>query len=130
MAYIYLDPPYYKKAEQLYGHTFDDKGHKTMCDYLFELETPWMLSYDDAPEIRALYSGLDNVDGRVIDQTYSAHPIGGARFVGRELFFSNQPLPVECRVGQHRGMSVVGTLPGVTASAATFRTPFAHAPAN
>lgn len=129
-AYIYLDPPYYKKAEQLYGHIFDDKGHKTMCDYLTELQTPWMLSYDDAPEIRALYGGLANVDGRVIDQTYSAHPIGGARFVGRELFFSNQPLPVECRVGQHRGMSVVGTLPGVTASAATFRTPFVYTPAN
>ena len=128
-AYLYLDPPYYKKAEQLYGHTFDDKTHQAMRDYLIDQNTPWMLSYDDAPEIRALYGGLQNVDGRVIDQTYSAHPIGGARFVGRELFFSNQSLPVECRVGQHRGMSVVGTLPTVQASNATFRTPFLHATA-
>lgn len=33
-----------------------------------------MLSYDDAPEIRDLYGDLENVDGRVIDQTYSAIP--------------------------------------------------------
>jgi DNA adenine methylase len=128
-AYLYLDPPYYKKAEQLYGHTFDDKAHQVMRDYLVDQDVPWMLSYDDAPEVRVLYGGLANVDGRVIDQTYSAHPIGGARFVGRELFFSNQLLPAECRVGQHRGMSVVGTLPTVQASSATFRTPFLHATA-
>ena len=101
-----------------------------MRDYLIDQNVPWMLSYDDAPEIRDLYGGLVNVDGRVIDQTYSAHPIGGARFVGRELFFSNQLLPVECRIGLHRGMSVVGTLPTVHASSATFRTPFLHAIAN
>lgn len=128
-AYLYLDPPYYKKAEQLYGYTFDDKAHQAMRDYLLDQDVPWMLSYDDAPEIRVLYGGLADVDGRVIDQTYSAHPIGGARFVGRELFFSNQLLPAECRVGHHRGMSVVGTLPTVQASSATFRTPFLHATA-
>lgn len=122
-AYLYLDPPYYRKAEQLYGHTFDDEAHQSMRDYLIEQDVPWMLSYDDAPEIRALYNGLENVDGRVIDQTYSAHPIGGARFVGRELFFSNQLLPRKNRVGQHRGMSVVGTLPKVKFSDASFRTP-------
>lgn len=129
-AYLYLDPPYYKKAEQLYGHTFDDNAHKELRDYLRNQNTPWMLSYDDAPEIRNLYGGLINVDGRVVDQTYSAHPIGGARFVGRELFFSNQDLPAECRTGQHRGMSVVGTLPMIQASSATFRTPYLHATAN
>ncbi|HEY5580155.1 MAG TPA: DNA adenine methylase [Rhodoferax sp.] len=129
-AYLYLDPPYYRKAEQLYGHTFDNKTHREMSEYLGEQKVPWMLSYDDVPEIRALYGDLSNVDGRVIDQTYSAHPIGGARFVGRELFFSNRPLPTDCHVGQHRGMSVVGTLPTVKASSATFRTPFVHATAN
>ncbi len=114
-AYLYIDPPYYHKAEQLYGHLFDDKAHLAMRNYLANLEVPWMLSYDDAPEVRALYGYLPGVYGRVIDQTYSAHPIGGASFVGRELFFSNRVLPIECRNKQHRGMSVVGTL-GTVAS--------------
>lgn len=129
-AYLYLDPPYFQKAEQLYGHIFDDKGHRVMRDYLIKQNIPWMLSYDDAPEIRELYGDLSYIDGRVIDQTYSAHPIGGARFIGRELFFSNQPLPTEYRTGQHQGMSVVGTLPMVQASSATFRTSFLPAIAN
>ena len=129
-TYLYLDPPYYRKADHLYGHIFNDRGHREMRDYLVNQSTSWMLSYDDAPEIRDLYGDLENVDGRVIDQTYSAHPVGGARFVGRELFFSNQPLPTECRAGQHQGMSVVGTLPAVQATAATFRTPFIHVPMN
>lgn len=129
-AYLYLDPPYYKKAEQLYGYVFDDVEHRAMRDFLVAQSVPWMLSYDDAPEIRSLYGDIEGVDGRVIDQTYSAHPIGGARFVGRELFFSNQSLPVECRVGRHRGMSVLGTLLNIEASTSTFRTPFLHTAAN
>ncbi len=112
-AYIYLDPPYYHRAEQLYGYLFDDDAHRAMRDYLLYLRTPWMLSYDDAQEVRALYADLPDVDGCVIDQTYSAHPVGGARFVGRELFFSNRTLPVEKtskRERRHIGLSVVGPL--------------------
>ena len=129
-AYLYLDPPYYRKAEQLYGHIFDDQAHKDMRDYLVEQEFPWMLSYDDAPEIRSLYGDLSHIDCRVIDQTYSAHPIGGASFVGRELFFSNRILPVSESATRHRGMSVVGTLASVKGSGSTFRTPFLPAAAN
>lgn len=127
-AYIYLDPPYYHRAEQLYGHLFNDDMHRSMRDYLLDLRTPWMLSYDDANEVRALYAQLGGIDGRVIDQTYSAHPVGGASFVGRELFFSNRTLPGKLpeEAGQkHVGMSVVGPLATVEAPpAGPGRTPF------
>jgi DNA adenine methylase len=122
-AYIYLDPPYYHKAEQLYGHIFDHQAHVTMRDYLAFLDSPWMLSYDDAPEVRTLYGRLPGIHGCVIDQTYSTHPIGGARFVGRELFFSNRALPVIRCDQEHRGMSVVGTLCSVAPSVGPVRTP-------
>lgn len=129
-AYIYLDPPYYHRAEQLYGHLFDDDMHRAMRDYLLELRTPWMLSYDDAQEVRALYGHLGGIDGRVIDQTYSAHPVGGASFVGRELFFSNRTLPgnIPEKAGhKHVGMSVLGSLDSISApSAGPVRTPFAR----
>lgn len=109
-AYLYLDPPYYHKAEQLYGHLFNHAEHVKLRDYLSKLNTPWMLSYDDAAEVRGLYNDLDGVDGRVIDQTYSAHPVGGASFIGRELFYSNRALPANIRhVNQgHVGLSIVG----------------------
>lgn len=124
-AYIYLDPPYYHRAEQLYGHVFNDRAHVTMRDYLLNLPTPWMLSYDDAHEVRSLYSGLEGIEGRVLDKTYSAHPVGGASFVGRELFFSNRPLPSKSTGDAHVGLSIVGC---ITKVAVTFdgpvRTPF------
>lgn len=112
-SYIYLDPPYYHRAEQLYGHLFDERTHQKMRDYLRHITTPWLLSYDDAPEVRALYANLDGIDGRVVDQTYSTHPIGGASFVGRELVFSNRLLPqnsVQDQQRPHVGLTVVGTL--------------------
>lgn len=106
-AIFYFDPPYFHKAELLYGHYFQLKQHLVFKKYLNKLDVPWILSYDDATEIRALYGALD-LSARVIDSTYSAHPMGGASFVGRELFFSNLdylPLPKTAK-GGHSGLSV------------------------
>ena len=107
-VYLYLDPPYYHRAEQLYGYLFDQMAHKEMRDYLIKKSSPWILSYDDAPEIRALYTRIRGINGRVIDQTYSTHPIGGASFIGRELFFSNRKLPMPKKSKIHVGITVVG----------------------
>lgn len=115
-AYIYIDPPYYHRAERLYVHVFDHKTHLELRNYLVNLVTPWMLSYDDTPEVRDLYSNYENIYGCVIDQTYSTHPMGGNSFIGRELFFSNRKLPCNtCRNGDepHIGMSIVGSLNAV-----------------
>lgn len=110
-SFIYLDPPYFHRAEQLYKHLFDCTLHEEMRDILVaERDTPWLLSYDDAFEVRQLYEESDGVDGLVIDKTYSAHPLGGGRFLGRELFFSNRPLLAEIRrtIMDHSAVSVVG----------------------
>lgn len=117
-VYFYLDPPYYHRAEQLYGHLFDAAKHQALRDFLNDLEAPWLLSYDDAPEVRALYANRADVQGLVIDQTYSTHPVGGASFVGREIIFSNSPLPppddADC---PHVGMTVRGDLRLITPTA-------------
>lgn len=105
-AFIYLDPPYYHKAEQLYGHVFDIKEHMKLRDYLMELESPWLLSYDNADEVRKLYNRR-GLQARVVDNTYSAHPLGGASFIGRELLYSNMDrLPPPDANGHHVGITV------------------------
>ncbi|MGZ3853888.1 MAG: DNA adenine methylase [Flavisolibacter sp.] len=87
-SFFYLDPPYYYKAAALYGYHFDNTMHQELRNYLIEFKAPWMLSYDDAPEIRALYQGRP-LKARIINSTYSTHPMGGASHVGREVLYSN-----------------------------------------
>lgn len=119
-AFFYFDPPYYHRAEQLYGYLFNEQTHRAMRDYLQQLKKPWLLSYDDAPEVRALYSNLPKIQGLVIDQTYSTHPMGGASFVGRELVFSNRVFPIHDHLAvtrPHVGISVVGALETVATHA-------------
>ncbi|MGQ0709648.1 MAG: DNA adenine methylase [Rhodoferax sp.] len=109
-AVFYLDPPYYHKAEQLYGHVFDEDGHEDLRNFLHGLNRLWLLSYDDAQEVRDLYKAVTS-KARVIDNTYSTHPLGGCAFVGRELVFTNMkrlPAPTKGK-GVHVGLSVKET---------------------
>ena len=106
-AVFYLDPPYYHKAEQLYGHVFDEFGHEKLRDFLDAFDCPWLLSYDDAQEVRDLYQNVTN-KARVIDSTYSTHPLGGRSFIGRELVYTNmRRLPAAAKAdAAHVGLTV------------------------
>jgi DNA adenine methylase len=57
-TYFYFDPPYFHRANKLYGDWFAGHEHGIMRDYLIQFDKPWMLSYDDAVEIRSLYKGI------------------------------------------------------------------------
>lgn len=54
-TFFYLDPPYYVKGNELYQHSFSQSDHERMRDLLRDDDRPWVLSYDDCPEIRAMY---------------------------------------------------------------------------
>ena len=62
----YLDPPFYEKADRLYAHYFSEAQHRSLHNRLMRLKQPWLLSYDPAPEIVAMYShngtGPEHVD--------------------------------------------------------------------
>lgn len=45
-ALFYLDPPFYKKADELYNHYFSHADHLQLRDYLSSMNQPWILSYD------------------------------------------------------------------------------------
>jgi DNA adenine methylase len=55
-ALIYLDPPYYFKGNELYQYGFLPEDHERLATCLKKTEHLWLLSYDDCPEIRDLYS--------------------------------------------------------------------------
>jgi len=116
-AVFYLDPPFYHKAERLYEHFFDEDEHRQLRDTLRRCAAPWLLSYDDAAEVRALYANLP-LRSRLIDSTYSTHPIGGGSFVGRELLYTNlRCLPASRSAdADHEGFTVLNGTGGSRAT--------------
>lgn len=55
-GFRYLDPPYYAEGGNLYAHGSLD--HLALADDL-RSRSDWLLSYDDHPDVRALYSWAD-----------------------------------------------------------------------
>ena len=59
-TFVYLDPPYYQKGSCLYMNHYTHDEHETLSTYLInDAAFPWLLSYDDVPEIRNLYQNCD-----------------------------------------------------------------------
>lgn len=52
----YLDPPYWSAGKDLYRYFFHEADHVRLATLLRKLKAQWLLSYDDSPEIRQLYS--------------------------------------------------------------------------
>lgn len=53
-----IDPPYYTQGRDLYLSFYAPNDHARLAKLVRSLNVPWMLTYDDAPQIEALYSGL------------------------------------------------------------------------
>ncbi|MGE3320512.1 MAG: DNA adenine methylase [Candidatus Berkiella sp.] len=58
---LYLDPPYYVKGQALYSEFMVAEEHNKMQTVL-SARTNWVLSYDDCPEVRSLYSKYQIID--------------------------------------------------------------------
>jgi DNA adenine methylase len=75
----YLDPPYYVKGQQmLYANYYKPDDHQAVADLVGKLETPWMVSYDDVKEIRALYASHSSKE-------YDIHYSAQDRHRGRDV---------------------------------------------
>lgn len=53
---IYLDPPYYKKGQQLYKNFFDDHDHIEISEKIGKLNYDWIVTYDNEAFIKDLYA--------------------------------------------------------------------------
>jgi len=84
----YFDPPFYKKADQLYRYHFDEASHKNLRDKLMKLKQPWILSYDRAQEIRNLYSAFTRIN---VSMPYSIN--SPAKRLEKELIITPLKLP-------------------------------------
>jgi DNA adenine methylase len=57
-ALLNIDPPYFCKGQELYTNFYQPKDHAALAEVIRSVKVPWMLTYDKAPEIELLYSGL------------------------------------------------------------------------
>ena len=81
-TFLFIDPPYFHKGDTLYLNSLDADYHEELATYLREGDVPWILTYDDCPEIRALYTGWATV--RPYSLRYSAFE----RRQGREVLIA------------------------------------------
>lgn len=85
---VYLDPPYFVKGqEMLYANYYGPQDHAEVAGLVRQLKVPWVVSYDDTPEVRALYEDQPTV---AYDIAYSA----SERYRGREVAFFSDGLAI------------------------------------
>lgn len=79
---IYLDPPYYVKGRGLYRNFYDHWDHLAIAKVLKpkKFNRAWVVSYDNAPEIRDMYRGKEEL---IYGLSYSAQE----RYLGDEVMF-------------------------------------------
>ena len=78
---VYLDPPYFVKGQQqLYTNWYVPENHIDVANYVRNLGHNWIVSYDDVPEIRSLYSDFRRVE-------YDIHYSAQVRYRGNEIMF-------------------------------------------
>lgn len=91
---VYLDPPYFVKGQDLYMNYYGCEDHARLASYVQEhLKLPWMVSYDDTPEIKSLYSRAKSTE-----EPYSLPYSASKERKGREVFFLAPGLKTEVRI--------------------------------
>lgn len=55
-SFFCIDPPYFDKGSELYTNSYDYDDHQAVSEVILDLNSPWILTYDDKLEIRNLYS--------------------------------------------------------------------------
>lgn len=95
---VYFDPPYYVKGRALYMSYYDHEDHERLSRAIVSVPHFWCVSYDDVPEVQALYSGHKT---RRFQLEYSAH----SRRKGAEMMVLSERLrmPQKIRLPSQAG---------------------------
>ena len=80
-TFVYFDPPYYNNGRRLYKNFFQDADHRRLANEIRAIvDVPWIVSYDNVPQIREMYDGLTK---RTFSLSYSLANNG----TGQEVMF-------------------------------------------
>ncbi len=91
-AFIYFDPPYYTKGQDLYMNHYAEEDHARVARTVAALpkKVKWMVSYDHHPAIAKLYNEasilieINDIGGQVADVLYLDYGYENMLFTDRE----------------------------------------------
>lgn len=85
-TFVYLDPPYFRKADRLYLDHYEPEDHRRIARMVkTRLKAPWVVSYDAAPEIISYYR-----PNRYI--RYELYYNAAKAYTGQEVVFFSKDL--------------------------------------
>ena len=82
-----IDPPYYLKGPTLYTNFYGPQDHANISATLKNLAQPWILTYDNVPQIRALYNDQKKF-------VYSLNHSLATKRISRELLITSDNLMI------------------------------------
>ena len=83
LCFLFIDPPYFQKGPMLYLNSLNDSYHAALAEQLKQMpNAPWVLTYDDCPEIRRMYTGWAAI------RPFSLRYAAAQRRHGNELLIS------------------------------------------
>ena len=77
---VYLDPPYYVKADRLYVNFYKEKDHQMIAGLVKKITLPWIVSYDHMPAISSMYKSFRTI-------TYGMDYSAAKCYQGSEVMF-------------------------------------------
>ncbi len=87
----YLDPPYYIKGSQLYRNHYQHGDHETIAHFAANTKLPLLITYDNCPEIRQLYRGMETTEFSLIYSTHTARPKASEILIRANVKIPNKP---------------------------------------
>jgi DNA adenine methylase len=84
---VYLDPPYFVKADRLYVDFYKEKDHQAIANLVRKITLPWIVSYDHMPAIVAMYKAFPTI-------TYGMGYSAAKCYEGSEVMFFSKKIVI------------------------------------
>ena len=84
-TFLYVDPPYFCKGEDLYQNYYQPADHEKVARALSRIGCDWIVSYDATPQIAEMYSEYSIIEYSL---SYSAQ----RKYSGHEVMFFSRGL--------------------------------------
>jgi DNA adenine methylase len=85
---VYLDPPYYAKADRLYKNYYKHDDHVAIANLVKQkIKIPWIVSYDHMPEVVKMYNGFPKI-------SYGMNYSASSYYEGSEVMFFSEKLVI------------------------------------